>query len=298
MTNSLNCVSWNVRGIIDPIKRGKILSYLKRINTDIAFIQETYLTDQEHKRFRREWVGQVFYSSFSSSGRGIALLIQKKYIIVECEINGEYITIVNFYGPNHDDPTVYSKLILRLATILLEIDPQKNYPSLKLRDIWRFFLVSQTIEHQMKDCTYLSVSISDHNPAKLIWEPTTITPQSKNWRFRSYMLKDPNFIQFMTTQIIFFLETNANSASHSIIWEALKAFMRGHNLSYGAYKIKEKRARLRELENEIRTLELEHSMSNNEKTLTQLTQKRILYNNLCTQKIESNMQKKNQNNCN
>lgn len=74
-------------------------SYLKRVNTDIAFIQETHLTDQEHRKLKREWVGQVYYSPFSSSGRGVALLIHKKlqfnlinthsdntgrYVIVEC----------------------------------------------------------------------------------------------------------------------------------------------------------------------------------------------------------------------
>lgn len=57
------------------------------------------------------------------------------------------------------------------------------------------------------------------------------------------MLKDPDFIQFIHIHIFIFhihihifLEANANSASHSTIWEALKAFMRGHILSYGAYK--------------------------------------------------------------
>lgn len=72
---------------------------MKRVNTDIAFIQETHLTDQEHRKLKREWVGQVYYSPFSSSGRGVALLIHKKlqfnlinthsdntgrYVIVEC----------------------------------------------------------------------------------------------------------------------------------------------------------------------------------------------------------------------
>lgn len=81
----------------------------------------------------------------------------------------------------------------------------------------------------------------------------------------------------MITQIKEILKANANSASHSIKWEALKAFMRGHILSYGAYKQKEKRAVLTELEKEIRSLELQHSLTNNKECLTQLTQKRVSY---------------------
>lgn len=127
-----------------------------------------------------------------------------------------------------------------------------------------FFLASKSLAHQVKDCIYLPASISDHNPIKLMWETKLILPYSKNWRFRTYMLKDPDFIQYMSTQIQIFLEANVNSASDSIIWEALKAFMRGQIISFGSYKSKEKRTVLAELEKEIRSLELEHSMTNNE----------------------------------
>lgn len=129
---------------------------MKRVNTDIAFNQETHLTDQEHRKLKREWAG-VYYSSFSSSGQGVAVLIHKKlqfnlintysdtagrYVIVECELNREHITLVNVYGPNHDDPIFFSKLLLRLATIEgncifggdfnLVLDPSKDRSSKNL----------------------------------------------------------------------------------------------------------------------------------------------------------------------
>lgn len=54
-----------------------MFTYLKRQNVDIAFIQESHLTDSEHLKLRRDWVGIVFYSSYSSKTRDVALLISK-----------------------------------------------------------------------------------------------------------------------------------------------------------------------------------------------------------------------------
>lgn len=36
-------------------------------------------------------------------------------------------------------------------------------------------------------------------------------------------------------------------------------------------------------------MELEHSLTNNDECFSQLNQKQVLYNNLCTQKVESIM---------
>ena len=77
MNKVLKFVSFNVNGLNGPIKRKRVLTYLKKINTDIAFIQETHLTLQEHQKLKGGWVGQVFSSSFNSKARGVAILINK-----------------------------------------------------------------------------------------------------------------------------------------------------------------------------------------------------------------------------
>lgn len=56
-------VSYNINGVNHPIKRKKIMNQLKRLNCSIALLQETHLNDIEHKKLRREWVGQVFSAS-------------------------------------------------------------------------------------------------------------------------------------------------------------------------------------------------------------------------------------------
>ncbi|XP_069779157.1 uncharacterized protein [Narcine bancroftii] len=39
--------------------------------------EESHLTDKEHLKLKREWVGQVFYSSFNSKAKGVAILVHK-----------------------------------------------------------------------------------------------------------------------------------------------------------------------------------------------------------------------------
>lgn len=68
----------------------------------------------------------------------------------------------------------------------------------------------------------------------------TNTPQllARRGRFRNYMVKEPEFISYMTTNIEIFSNANWNPSSHANIWEALKGYMRGHVLSYSATKQK------------------------------------------------------------
>uniref|UniRef100_A0A3Q2PAH5 Endonuclease/exonuclease/phosphatase domain-containing protein n=1 Tax=Fundulus heteroclitus TaxID=8078 RepID=A0A3Q2PAH5_FUNHE len=112
--------------------RKKMLTYLKRQKADIAFIQESHLTDTEPLKLCRNWVGNVFYSSFCTKARGITLLINKRlifksnsvkkdkngrFLLVNWEINRNKIALVNIYGPNYDDPLFFNNLIMKLAAI-------------------------------------------------------------------------------------------------------------------------------------------------------------------------------------
>lgn len=81
-----------LEGSILQLKGKKKLTYLKRHNVDIAFIQESHLTDSEHLKLRRDWVGTVLCSFFSSKARGVVLLINKK---VNFKLNS--VEKINFY---------------------------------------------------------------------------------------------------------------------------------------------------------------------------------------------------------
>ena len=44
----LRLASYNVKGVLNPVKRSKILGKMKKDKVDVIFLQETHLTDSEH----------------------------------------------------------------------------------------------------------------------------------------------------------------------------------------------------------------------------------------------------------
>lgn len=122
----LKLVTWNVKGIGHPIKRTKILTALKKEKVEIALLQETYLTPKEHLKLQKDWVGQIFFSSFKTNSRGVAILIHKhtpfelieqisdtegRYILVKGKIWDKELTLLNIYAPNTDTPSFISDMI-------------------------------------------------------------------------------------------------------------------------------------------------------------------------------------------
>lgn len=67
MAISQNLITYNIKGINNPIKRKKVLGQLKKMHCSIALLQETHLTEIEHKKLKRERVDQVYSSSYGKS---------------------------------------------------------------------------------------------------------------------------------------------------------------------------------------------------------------------------------------
>ncbi len=130
MDRTLKFVSFNVNGLNGPVKRKRLLTYLKKLKVDIAFTQETHLTSQEHQKLKREWVGQVISSSFNSRARGVAISVNKntllevidtiidplgRYVFVNCRIFSEKWSLLNLYAPNYDDDMFMQDIFLKIA---------------------------------------------------------------------------------------------------------------------------------------------------------------------------------------
>ncbi len=122
----LRFISWNIRGMGNPVKRSKVFTHLKRLNSDIVFLQETHLRIKDHHRLHCPWVSQVFHSNFNSKARGVAILINKKvqfsstdviadrngrYLIVAGTLMQKKILLVNVYAPNFDDVEFANRLL-------------------------------------------------------------------------------------------------------------------------------------------------------------------------------------------
>lgn len=118
INNTTKFTSLNVKGVNNPVKRQRIISYLQQLKVDVAFLQETHLCNANASILKRSWVGQVFHSKFNSKVRGTAILINKNisfhsqevisdpngwYIIVVGQLFANPVILVNLYAPNCDN---------------------------------------------------------------------------------------------------------------------------------------------------------------------------------------------------
>lgn len=121
---TLKLASINVNGlraqVINGIhKRRKIFVWLNKLNFDVVLLQETHSSELDEKIWLKEWAGLGFFSHGENNRRGVGILIRPssgisagkvfsdgdgRFLTLELEYNGSYITIGNFYGPNNDNP--------------------------------------------------------------------------------------------------------------------------------------------------------------------------------------------------
>uniref|UniRef100_A0A3B4EU41 exodeoxyribonuclease III n=1 Tax=Pundamilia nyererei TaxID=303518 RepID=A0A3B4EU41_9CICH len=190
---SVKISTWNVKG-----SNNKDLIH-------IPFLQET--PDDEHKKYCREWVGQIFFTSYSTNKRGVITLIHKN------------LPFTVIYAPNAQDDEFYTILFSQLvdmdcANIILagdfncvlcpkmdKLPPQftltKNSKALwqivnelDLVDVWRhynplckeytfhsnphlsascidYIFMSKCISQLVQQVNIGHIGLSDHTPVKL-----------------------------------------------------------------------------------------------------------------------------------
>lgn len=106
---------------------------------------------------------------------------------------------------------------------------------------------------------YNSIVISDHCPVLLkLRFPENILRQ-RVWRLNPRLLAEKNFVDFINTQIDFFLETNESpEISYFTLWETMKAYVRGQVITKRKFK------RATELIDRIKVIDRLHSVSPSE----------------------------------
>ncbi len=119
----------------------------------------------------------------------------------------------------------------------------------------------------MNACEYYSITTSDHAPNTVdISFPRDITPPAR-WRFSSQLLLDNKFKDFVAAQIRSYIEFNDTRDVSSVgqkfplLWEALKATIRGQAISYVSQMRRAERARLVEITEELLKLDGLYSTS-------------------------------------
>ncbi len=132
INSSLKICTWNVRGFHSPIKREKIICYLRKEKIDIALLQETHLDNIEHMKLQQGGFGQVFFSSFSSKSRGVEILISKnlpfkleisandkygRYVMIKGSVQGHGISLMNVYCPPAHPTDFLTKIFLEFSAM-------------------------------------------------------------------------------------------------------------------------------------------------------------------------------------
>lgn len=57
----------NVNDVLNPVKRSKILSKMKKEKAHIVYLQETHLNDKEHEKLKKIGFTKIFFSSYKSN---------------------------------------------------------------------------------------------------------------------------------------------------------------------------------------------------------------------------------------
>ena len=121
---SLRITLLNTNGLRNEEKRRAIYNRYRQ-NCDILCIQETHCTEKDEKIWAAEWGGCAFFANGTSQSRGVAILINRKFmcnvinqrkdqegrfIILDVEISNVKLTVTNIYAPNKDVPEFFSNL--------------------------------------------------------------------------------------------------------------------------------------------------------------------------------------------
>ena len=118
-------MSLNTRGLGTQFKRRDVMHYLKQLNFDIVFLQDTHLVKEKLPAFNTLWNGKTYNSCFASNSRGCSILIHRtishevvfesygengNYVLLGCKIGTEIFFLLNVYGPNKDSPSFYEHI--------------------------------------------------------------------------------------------------------------------------------------------------------------------------------------------
>lgn len=117
---------FNCRGLSDTLKRADIFEWIRNVKKlDICILTETHSIKRIESKWKTEWDGPVWFSSYKSNSRGVAILFKDtfsykihssiidkdgRYVILDMSIKDKRFSLVGLYGPNEDNPTFFRNL--------------------------------------------------------------------------------------------------------------------------------------------------------------------------------------------
>ena len=119
-----------------------------------------------------------------------------------------------------------------------------------------YFFIDQYFMPAVESCDYTAIVISDHAALVLDINFSACQKERPLWRFNPLLLSDEKFCDYVSNSIDSFIATNkVGDTSASLLWESLKAFLRGQIISYSISSNKAKRLEFDKLCGEITELD-------------------------------------------
>lgn len=119
-----------------------------------------------------------------------------------------------------------------------------------------YFFIDSNLLPNVSSSEYQSIIISDHAPVTLDLSMPSHGDARPPWKLNPLLMSDNAFCDYIASSIDTFLFFNkTETTSHSLIWETMKAYLRGQIISYSAKIDKEQKAQKNRLTNSIRDLD-------------------------------------------
>lgn len=125
-------VSWNIRGLQNPLKWTMVSTALWRHLPAICALQETHLTEDTLSCLNFAWLGWAFHSTHTSFSRGVSVLIHRtldfqvfdklmdtegRYVFLMCHIFKLKCILAFVYVPPLFNPEVLRTLLTYHCTV-------------------------------------------------------------------------------------------------------------------------------------------------------------------------------------
>lgn len=151
--SELKIISANCQGLHNFKKRKDVLQYYKQLECNILCLQDTHFTIDMETDIRNEWGYDVYFDSFTSQSRGIAIFINNNFeykvhntvndnsgnfLALDIELSNIRVSLAVIYGPNEDNPGFYNMVseainnfkndnIILVGDFNLVLNPDKDY---------------------------------------------------------------------------------------------------------------------------------------------------------------------------
>ncbi len=148
-----------------------------------------------------------------------------------------------------------------------------------------FFLIDSRLLQHVVSTEYHNRLLSDHAPVSLNLN-IKYSRGNYSWKFDNMLLNDDKFCEYLSKKFTLFLETNdKGDVSDSVLWETMKAVIRGDIIAYQSAKNRENRAKLSEIDTQTTNLESEYRSTSCETTLKKIVALRSEYNSIISKKV-------------